>query len=198
MMRILQSHWTAASVGAVVYLATLVAAWRPSVTPPEPEITQVAARSPGPSWTFQNPEADLLISELKKQKDALGAKEKDLNELATRLEAERAELNLLTKSVQQVQADFDVNVTRVHEEETANLKKLAKTYATMTPEGAAAVFKALDDSTVVKVLTFMKEADTAAVLEALAKQGDAQAKRVAAISERLRLALPETKKSASS
>jgi hypothetical protein len=195
MMRWLQSSWTASGLGAAAYLATMVAVWRPQAhPPPERDGSEAPPGATAPSWAFQNPEVDLLIAELRKEKDSLTAKEKELNDLATRLQTERGELNQLTQTVQQVQTEFDQNVTHVREQETANLKKLAKMYATMTPEGAAAVFKALDDTAVVKVLTFMKDSETAAVLEVLARQNDTEAKRVAGISERLRLSLAETKK----
>jgi hypothetical protein len=194
MMRLLQSPWTSSGLGLAVYLATLVAAWRPYVHPPQEVESDAPARPAGPSWAFHNPEADLLVAELKKEKEALAAKEKDLNDFASRLQTERAELNQLTQMVHQVQAEFDRNVTRIHEQESANLKRLAKMYGTMTPEGAAAVFKALDDSTLVKVLTYMKDTETATVLEVLARQGEVQAKRVAAVSERLRLSLAEESK----
>jgi flagellar motility protein MotE (MotC chaperone) len=132
------------------------------------------------------------MAELRKQKETIALKEKELTDLAARLQAERAELSQMTQAVQRVQSEFDRNVARIQEQETTNLKRLAKLYSTMTPEGAAAVFKALDDSTLVKVLAHMKDADMAPVLEILARQGEADAKRVAAISEQLRMLLPAT------
>lgn len=194
MTRWLQSPWTATSLGSVAFMATLLAAWRPHAHPPPDLPPETISRNAGASWTFQNPEMDLLMEELKKEKEAMAAKEKDLNELAARLDTERSELYQLTQTVQQVQVEFDQNVTRVRTQETTNLKKLAKVYAAMTPEGAAAVFKAMDDASVVKVMVFMKEAETGPVLEVMAHQGGADAKRVAGISERLRLACAEPKK----
>jgi len=197
MMRLFQSPWTASSLGVIVYLAVFVMAWKPP-TIPEEDPGAAAPSAAGPSWSFQNPEVDLLIGELKREKEAVAAREKELKELAERLRIEHAELLQLTQAVQQVQAEFDQNITRVRAEEAANLKRLAKTYAAMSPAGAASVLKAMDDSTVVKVLLFMKDSETAAVLEVLAKQSPADAKRAAAISERLRLSLSEPAKNASS
>jgi flagellar motility protein MotE (MotC chaperone) len=79
---------------------------------------------------------------------------------------------------------------RIPEEETANLKKLGKTYATMSPEGAATIFKQMEDDQVVKILVFMKEGETAPVLESFARLGETEAKRAAVISERLRTSIP--------
>ena len=194
MIRLLQSPWISTSAGSVAFLATMLAVWRPHVQPSTPASPRTVLSGTGASWSFQNPEMDLLMQELKKEKESLAVREKELNDLAARLQTERSELLALTQAVVQVQGEFDQNVTRVRAQETANLKRLAKLYGSMTPEAAAAVFKTMDEATVVKVMTFMKEAETATVLEVMARQSESQAKRVAAISERLRLAFTETKK----
>jgi len=138
----------------------------------------------------------LLVSELKQQKEALAAKEKELSQFEARLQSERGELNQLTQMVHQVQSDFDQTVTRVREQETANLKRLAKTYANMSPEAASAVFKALEETTLTKIVVFLKDAELAAIFDVLAKQNDAEAKRVANLCERLRLSVTDPKKNA--
>jgi len=61
-------------------------------------------------------------------------------------------------------------------------------YATMEPAGAAKILRVLDDVVVVKILTLMKEAETALVLESFARMGDAETKRAALLSENLRAA----------
>ncbi len=148
-----------------------------------------AAETSGASWEFTNPEIDQLIAELKKERESLGAREQQLNELAVRLQTERSEIGQVTQAVHQLQMEFDKNIVRVKDEETANLKKLAKTYAAMTPEGAAAILAELDDETIVKVFAFMKEAESAPILEGMSKLGKTETKRAANISERLRLAI---------
>lgn len=187
MTKLLTSPWTAALIGAVVYLASTVAFWKAPTRPASPLASSASAGRTGASWEFTNPEADQLIAELKVEKKALEKKEQQLNELSLRLDAERAEINQATQAVHQLQVDFDKNVVRVRDEETANLKKLAKVYAAMTPDSAATVLAQLDDPSIVKILVFMKEDETAAVLESLAKKGLTEAKRVASLSESLRL-----------
>ena len=59
----------------------------------------------------------------------------------------------------------------------------------MTPEGAAKIFKEMDDAQLVKIMAYMKEKETATLLEAMAQLGEAEVKRVALISERLRTLL---------
>jgi|SRR5271163_2655718 len=191
MIKLLASPWTAALVGVVMYLGTTVALWKTPTPPPRPTLADSAvdrAKHIGPSWDFINPEADQLIDELKAERKSLGKKEQELNDLTARLQAERSELSTVTQSVRQLQSDFDQNVLRIREEETTNLKKLAKVYADMEPANAATILEGMDDSGVIKIMVFMKDTDVAAIWEALAKKGPQQAKRTAALSDRLRLA----------
>ena len=191
-MTLLQSGWFRGITGCVLYLGVTGFLLRPANLLNGTHPATVAARSneKSPSWEFSNPELDRLTTELKKEKEALGTKEQQLNELAARLEAERAEINIVTQTVHRLQREFDRNVVRIPEQETANLKKLGKTYATMSPEGAATIFKQMEDDQVVKILVFMKEGETAPVLESFARLGEAEAKRAAVISERLRTSIP--------
>jgi flagellar motility protein MotE (MotC chaperone) len=187
----LTSHWTAAICGAVLYLLGTVVFWKPPTLPPASASAETAGGASvpnGPSWEFTNPEADQLIAELKDERAALKKREQQLSDLAVRLAAEQTEVNQATQSVHQLQMDFDKNVVRIQEEETGNLKKLAKVYAEMSPESAAKVFTEMDDQSVIKIMVFMKDSETAAVFEAIAKTSAAEAKRVAALSESLRLA----------
>ncbi|MEW6302706.1 MAG: hypothetical protein AB1705_04500 [Verrucomicrobiota bacterium] len=184
-----------ALLGAITYSLTLAGSWQHYVTKHPPGAAAAPAdHGPGPSWNFQNPEIELLVAELRKEKEHLGAREAQLNELAARLAAERQELNLATQRVHQLQLQFDNNVTRIRDEETANLKKMAKTYAAMTPDSVARIFKELDDVVVVKILRFMKETETAPILEVLARQGENETRRAAAIAEKLRLSMPDSPK----
>ncbi|HEX4119655.1 MAG TPA: hypothetical protein VH619_03425 [Verrucomicrobiae bacterium] len=185
MSKLLTHPWLSAPLGVILYLAATVFFWQ---KPTLPRISQQTMLAPiVPSWDFSNPEADELIAELKSEKKSLDAREKQLDELATRLQAERAELGQVTQSVRQLQTDFDKSVVRVKGDEIVNLKKLAKTYADMSPETAAAVLSELDNDAVVRIFVFLKDNEAAAILEALAKTGPDDARRAAAITELLRL-----------
>jgi flagellar motility protein MotE (MotC chaperone) len=187
MMKFFTPNWLTAPVGVAVYLTSTVLFWQ---TPKPPPLLRQNhdVHLVGPSWEFSNPEADQLVTELKEEKTAVAAREQELNEMATRLDAERSELSQVTQSVRQLQNDFDKSVIHVQTDETANLKKLAKVYSEMDPLTAADVLAEMDDIAIVKIMIFMKDSETAAVLEALAKKGPAQAHRTAMISDRLRLA----------
>lgn len=196
-MKFLQSSWVVCLIGCATYLGSTLAFLNPKKiqpvyaqeheegTPHEHE----AAVLTGPSWEFNNPEVDQIISELRAEKAALADKAKQLAEIETRLKAEERELTVATQAVHRLQAEFDRNVTRIREEETSNLKRLAKLYATMTPEGAANVLRHIDDEQLLKILVVMKESETAPILELMSKPAAEDAKRVAGISERLRLVL---------
>ena len=192
-MNFLQSSWAAAIVGLVGYWATTMVCWTkalPALTPPPMyhEAPEKDAAS-GPSWNFKNAEVNLLMEDLRKQKEALALREQQLNEYAARLRTERVELNQVTQRVGIMQAEFDRLVVEVKKEEAGNLKKLGKTYAAMSPDGAATIFKEMTDPQVVKIMALMKEAETGPILEAMGRGTDAETKRAAAISERLRLVL---------
>lgn len=188
MTKLLTSAWMTLPVSVIVYLVSTFMFWKTPVVAARAKPVAAAVAGNGFNAYYQNPEADQLVSGLKDEKSRLDEREKNLNELAARLETERGEISNATQSVQSLQAEFDKNVMRVKEEETGNLKKLAKVYSSMTPDGAAVIFADLDDTSVAKILVFMKEADAAAVLESLAKKSEADAKRAAGLSERLRVA----------
>jgi flagellar motility protein MotE (MotC chaperone) len=195
---LLQSTWLAMTLGMVIYLMVTFVLWQKpaaelAAASQDNHVTPAMVED-GPSWIFFNPEVEMLVNELKKEKEGLALRQNQLDEFATRLQTERQELNQVTQKVYMMQKEFDQSVTRIRDEEAANIKKLAKMYATMTPEGATAIFKQMEEATMVKIMATMKDTETAPILEAMAKQGEADAKRVAAISERLRLSISSTAK----
>ncbi len=191
MTKILQSKWLCALVGMLAYLGTTLALWHtPKIQlPTTAPSTAMKSESTRPSWEFQNPEVDELIADLQHQKNVSDDREHQLNDLAARLQVERNEIVVVRQNIAEMQASFDRDVVRVGEEETANLKRLAKIYAAMTPEGAASIFHEMKDDDVVKVFAYMKDGETAPILEVMAHLGPADAKRVAQISERLKVVM---------
>jgi flagellar motility protein MotE (MotC chaperone) len=200
-MKFLQSPLFAAVLGGVLFLLTsafLTTQGIATATHGDEEADGSAhTNTKGPSWDFFNPELDQMIADLKSERDALETREKQLDALATRLKAERAELDEALKSIKKIQQQVDRDVFRIKEEEAGNLKKLAKMYSAMDPASAARILRELDDAIVVKILTLVKEPETALILEALARMGEAETRRAAGISEHLRAntsAKPSAKK----
>jgi len=188
MNKILQSGWLTALLGSLVYFGTTAAVMMSAHIPVAHPENKDDPNTFNAAWDFHNPEMDLLITELKKEKDSLALREKQLKGLASRLDAERAELTVVTQAVHRMQMEYDRNFVRVKEEETTNLRKLAKMYSGMTPEGAVIILKQMEDEQIVKILLFMKESESAPLLENFARLGDPEAKRAAAISGQLRTA----------
>ena len=188
MIKLLTSPWTSVPAGALLFLASMLFFWKTPLPPVMDRPGPVTAFH-GPSWEFTNPEADQLITELKSEKGALALRKQKLDELESRLNAERQELAAATLAVRKLQDDFDKSVVRVQEAEVPNLKRLAKVYGGMTPDSASTVMSQLDDTVIVKIMSCMKDNETAAILETLAKKGPAEAKRAAAISEHVRLSV---------
>jgi flagellar motility protein MotE (MotC chaperone) len=203
MTQILQTKWMAVSVGALLYALTTWFALQPQkhfARASQLRHTAAAAsalESSGPSWTFQNPELNQVMAELKTEREALRVRASQLDELAARLATERQEICLVTQAVYRLRQDLDSTVSRVSEEEAVNLKRLAKVYATMSPAGAARILKEMDDEQIVKILALMKEPESAPILEGFGQGDKQETKRAALISNRLRLTLPPPKKAAS-
>lgn len=194
-MKFLQAPLTAMLLGGLSFLLTMFAlVQKPLVNSTKPQIHTEEEKVAG-FWERHDPEVDQLLQEIKTERETLAKRAAELRELEARLNAERSEINQVTQRVAQLQQEFDQNIIRIKEEETPNLKKLAKMYTTMSPEGASAIMRELDDQVVVKVMSFMKEDQSAPLLDAMAREGEAQAKRAAGISEALRKTTTEKKKS---
>jgi len=141
----------------------------------------------GPSWYFYNPDVEFLIDYLEKKSNSFRIRQKELDDLGKRLASERAELASVTQSVARLRDDIERQIIRIQEDEAANVKRLAKTYAGMEPASVAKVFTELDEKLVVKIMSQMKDDQNAAVLDALAKSGAPGARLAAGISDKLRL-----------
>jgi len=190
-MKFLQSPLFAAVLGGILFLLTsaFLTTQGVATTTHGDEEPAAHANIKGASWDFFNPELDEVIADLKTERDTLATREKQLNELATRLKAERAELDDQLKGIKKIQEQVDKNLFRIKEDEAGNLKKLAKMYTAMEPASAARILRELDDTIVVKILTLVKEPETALILESLSRMGEAETRRAAAISESLRSAV---------
>src|SRR5688572_16941842 len=123
-MKFLQSKFFAAILGAMMFLLTTAFLTTSGLKPVghadgADQEQQVANK--GPSWTFFNPELDQVVAELKAERDAMSAKEKQMAELGARLKAERAELDAALNNVKKLQQQVDRDVFRIKEDEAGNL-----------------------------------------------------------------------------
>lgn len=197
-MKALESPIVSTAAGGIAFLLTWMLTLQsaaPNIRPAA--VPHKAAAAPGvpaaptypvESWVYYNPEVDLLIKDLKAERDGLTAREDDLKQLAARLTTERSELEQVAESVKKMQAEIEKRLVEIKADEIPNLKRLAKSYATMTPAGAAAILREMEDNAVVKILVVMKDTENGPILEAMGRQGPADATRAAALTEKLRLA----------
>ncbi len=192
MTRILTSSWMVALVGCLVYLATTAFLIQPSQFAGVKEILATAKLTPDndPSWKFKNPEFDQWVAELKMEKSDLDTRAQQLQDLQTRLATQQQEFMAATQQVYQLQSEFDQNVVRIKAQEVVNLTKEAKIVAGMSTDGAATLVAQMSDDDVVRLLSVMKPDQAGLVLDSMTKLGTDQAKRAAAITERLRMVLP--------
>lgn len=199
-MKLLKSPWLVGLLGVLLFFGvTAVVLKKHKLGEGAAVGEESEAKTQAPAfWEVNSAEVDQLIEELKNEKAQVAAREQQLNDLEARLQTERGEVNQATQRVFQLQKEFDRTVVRVREEEAGNLKRMAKIYTIMSTDGAVGILKNLEDDQIVKLLVFMKESETAPILETLAKLGDADAKRAAKLSEQLRHAVyhnPATKSS---
>lgn len=182
-------------IGGILFFGTTALLLKPGKLPVPvenpAEISPLKVASE-PSWKFRNPEMDQWIEEIKREKQALDAREQQLKDLEVRLNAERQEIAAATQTVSQLQTNFDKNVVRIHAQDEDNLKRQAKLISAMSPDGAAAMLNQMSDDDVVRILFTMKPADASLALDTMSKMGKDQAKRAAMIIERMRRALPPT------
>lgn len=189
MLKLLQSTWAAAAIGAISFMGALVLLWQ-QLPPPIPARAAEPTLDAGSGFALTaNPEIELLITDLRERRLELDAREQGLRELEQRIQAQAAELAPITQEVARLMQVIDSTFVRIDEAEVASLKKQGKMYATMAPENAAAILGKLEDVAIVKILANMNDKETATLLEALAAPGAEEAGRVAKLSEMLRLTM---------
>ena len=154
----------------------------------QPGPVEVEGKSQG--WDFWTIEIDGLSSELKEERARLRAQADGLNQRAARLASEQQELAKIRTEIEAMRAEINRKVIEITADESRNLKSLAQTYAGLTPRGAVAILREMDDTTVVKILSLMKSESVGSIFEEMAKTAGPDgllAKRAAALSEKLRL-----------
>ena len=89
-----------------------------------------------------------------------------------------------------MRAEINRKVIEITADEMKNLKTLAQTYSSLSPKGAVAILREMDDTTAVKILSLMKSDVVGPIFEEMARtQGPdgPLARRAAILSEKPRL-----------
>lgn len=107
-------------------------------------------------WDFWTIEMENLASELTDAKSRLRDREGELDKRSARLAAEKQELERVRVEIEGMRREIDDRVIAIRADEAKNLRSLAQTYSNLTPKGAVAIIREMDDTTVVKILYLMK------------------------------------------
>lgn len=160
---------------------------------PEPQKTALVVKreeSKPFEWGFASEYISQLERELHERIMLLDSREQELQAYEARLGADRAEIEEIKGQVELMREHLLEGIVKLEADEVENLKRLSKTYATLTPEASVNIFQELDDATVVKILFFMKSDTVGAVLQEMATANGGvaeQVRRAAKISDMLRL-----------
>jgi len=131
-----------------------------------------------------------VASELKEERARVSQQADQLAQREGRLAAERQELEKVRAQIESLRLEVSTKVIEIQGNELKNLRTLAQTYTSLTPRAAVAIFREMDDGTVVKILALMKSESVAPILEEMARASTADpsfSRRAAALSEKLRL-----------
>lgn len=193
MQKLLRNPWLIALIAVVLGVGTQAYVLQMRLAHPPGDAVDPNAPPEPPKfvdWSFITPEVEAMRAELKDRLAAVEARENELRDYELRLKAERAEIEKIKREVDRVRASVETTITEVQTVEQKNLKSLAATYTNMTPAAVLAIFREMDDDTVVKILAFMKPDPVGQILEEMArtKEGEGTlAGRAAVISNKLRL-----------
>lgn len=141
-------------------------------------------------WDFWTIEIENLSHELKEEKERLKLQADRLDQRAARIAAEEKEFAKLRTELEGMRQQIADRMVEIKTDEVKNIKTLAQTYTTLTPKGAAAILREMDENTAVKILAVMKPDVVGPIFEEMSRDTAADsplAKRAAALSEKLRL-----------
>jgi flagellar motility protein MotE (MotC chaperone) len=141
-------------------------------------------------WDFWTIEIENLATELKEERLRLKKQSELLDQRSARVAAEEKEFGKLRADVEALRKQIADRVIEISADETKNVRSLAATYTTLTPRAAVAIFREMDDSTAVKILSVMKADAVGPIFEEMSRSAgnDASlARRAALLSEKLRL-----------
>jgi flagellar motility protein MotE (MotC chaperone) len=151
---------------------------------------EAEARKPAAPWGFWTIEIENLASELKGERALLKQQADQLAQREARFAAERQELDKVRTEIEGLRREIAAKVVEIQADEAKNLRTLAQTYTSTTPRATVAIFREMDDVTVVKILSLMKSESVAPIFEEMSRAAASDAplaRRAAVLSEKLRV-----------
>jgi flagellar motility protein MotE (MotC chaperone) len=141
-------------------------------------------------WDFWTIEIENLSSELNEDRARLNKRIAELDQREARIAAGEKELAKIRADLDATQKQISERVIEMSTDEAVNLRKLAQTYANLSPRAVVAIIREMDDTTAVKILALMKPDVVGPIFEEMSKTAGADgplARRAAVLSEKLRL-----------
>jgi flagellar motility protein MotE (MotC chaperone) len=191
----LQNPITAMALSLVLSVGLGVAlCWRAA----GPLLQLAAAARPKPvvdvkkdkGWDFWTIEMENLSTDLSEERARLRKQSDLLDQRAARLEDEQKQLAKIRTDLEGLRQEIAAKVVEIGADEAKNLRALSQTYANLSPRAVVAIFREMDDLTVVKILSLMKPDVVGPIFEEMSKTAGPDgplAKRAAVLSEKLRL-----------
>ena len=191
-MNMLKSTWVLAVLGVFLGTGTISAVLlmrmgQLEIAQLEPVAETISDRI---QWNFLTPAIEEMRVDIENRLDEVAGRETALNEYSVRLQAERAEIEKLKRDLEGMRSALADTFFEIQSTEEKNLKVLAATYTGLSPSAALAIFREMDDETVVKILAFMKPEPVGRILEEMTQTTEGEdtlAGRAAVISNKLRL-----------
>lgn len=161
------------------------------------EDEKFAHHTPPTFESLKTPDFNKFIEELEKQRNFLTEKAERLQQMDARISAERQSLEKLKKDVQSLQKEFDEKAKKFEQtriaidgEQSKNIKDLASTYATLSPQAAVSIIMELPDDFAVQILSRMKPEEIGPIFEEMTSSSEEMVKRAGRLSNMLRLLSP--------
>ena len=154
--------------------------------PKEPALVEDKTKG----WDFWTIEIENISNELKEERGRLKKQADLLDQRAGRIAADSKELDKIRSDIEKMRKDIGDKVAEINADETKNLRTLAQTYGNLTPKAVVAIFRDLDDTTAVKILSLMKSDIVGPIFEEMSRATGVDAslaKRAAILTEKMRL-----------
>lgn len=137
------------------------------------------------AFAFQEKILDKREELLQKQSSEIDKKEEELKLLSALLENEKQELQKTKEEILQLQNQLSARIVAIKGSEVKNLKSLATTYESMTPEALVQIFGRMKDEEVTKILVFMPSETVGSIFQVMAKSNNE--KRIIRLTELFRV-----------
>jgi len=126
-------------------------------------------------WDLYTADLQSLINELRAEIETYQNRERDFKAIEMRIASEKRELERLRGEIERMRDELTKRTTELQSSEKTNVRSLARTYSSMKPAQAVAIFAEMDDKNAVKILALMKPDVVAKILGEMARTPDPNA-----------------------